>query len=337
MRKKKRFLLWLAVAVFLFMPPGGCSPSAGPGPEAETEGRERVEEKRVQAVTTIFPLGDILQQIGGEKAEVTVLLPQGSSPHTFEPTVDQARAVSEAELIVFVGGGLDDWAVKMDAPSPRETRVIELMEELEEFLMDYRAVELEGEEGEHDRHAHEETEGADHHHHGPHDPHVWMDPLLVRDGIAPLLTAELKRILPEAGDYFEENLQEFKEELTALHREIKNEVEGFAQTRFISYHSAWGYFAARYGLEEIASIEEFPGKEPSARWLAALVDLAEEHQIDVIFAEPQLSKRAAEVISEEINGEVLVLDPLGGEGLEGRDSYLELLRYNTAIFRKALK
>jgi ABC-type Zn uptake system ZnuABC Zn-binding protein ZnuA len=84
-------------------------------------------------------------------------------------------------------------------------------------------------------------------------------------------------------------------------------------------------------------VEEFPGKEPSAKWLEELVKLADLHNIRVIFAEPQLGNRVAEVIASEIGGKVLLLDPLGGEGVPGRESYLELIRYNAEIFRQALQ
>ena len=110
----------------------------------------------------------------------------------------------------------------------------------------------------------------------------------------------------------------------------------FSKKQYISYHSAWNYFARRYGLEEVAAVEPFPGKEPSARWLTQLVRLAEEHQIDILLAEPQLSPKVAEIIAAEIKGRVLILDPLGGKGVPGRECYTDLIRYNMEIFREAL-
>lgn len=330
----------LIAAFLLFFLSAGCSPTTDPAGEAEQGEKEGSEEKVVQVVTTLFPLGDIVSQIGGEKVEVTVLLPRGSSPHTFEPTAEQARKLSEADLIVFVGGGLDNWAMKVETSPDADGRAVELTDKLEKYLIDYQSVKLEEEHGKREAHANEDGKEAhdEHHHqHGPHDPHIWMDPVLVRDQISPLIAEKLSSVLPGAEDYFEENLEAFKTELTDLHRDIETTVERFARSRFISYHSAWRYFAERYGLQEVASVEEFPGKEPSARWIKELVDLAETYEIEVIFAEPQLSPRAAEVIAGEINGEVLVLDPLGGEGIEGRDSYITLLRYNTGIFEKALR
>jgi len=165
---------------------------------------------------------------------------------------------------------------------------------------------------------------------------VWTDPLLVKEVIAPRLAEILRSLAPENGRLIGDNLKKFQHELQVLHEEIAAAVENFSDRRFIAYHSAWNYFASRYGLEVLAVVEDFPGKEPSARWLAELVDLAREHRVKVIFAEPQLSSKVASVLAAEFDGEVLVLDPLGGKGAAGRESYLQLMRYNAAIFKEGL-
>jgi len=169
------------------------------------------------------------------------------------------------------------------------------------------------------------------------DPHIWLDPLLVKDLIAPFIAAELKSVCPKKSVFIDGNLASFQQELEILHEEIAALTASFSGKRFISYHSAWGYFADRYGLEEVATLEEFPGKEPSAKWLSELISLADLHDIQVIFAEVQLGTKAAETIATEIGGEVLLLDPLGGESLPGREDYCRLMRYNAAIFQKALQ
>ncbi len=309
--------------------------------------------QRVKVVTTVFPLADIIRHIGGQGVEVTTLLAAGASPHTYEPTVEQAKAVAGADLVIFIGGGLDNWAVKLAEGAP-QVRLLEIMERLEHLLLDYNLLHLahaDKDHHEHDHdHAHDHAHDHDHdhdhedegdgdhhhHHHGPHDPHFWLDPLLVKEVIAPLIAGELQSVNKQWESIFQENLARFQDELDELHEEIAAQVATFRQKRFISYHSAWNYFAHRYGLEEVAAVEEFPGKEPSARWMAELVKLAAQHDIKVLFAEPQLGGNTAAVIAREMGGEVLLLDPLGGEGIPGRDDYFALLRYNTKILSQAL-
>ena len=82
-------------------------------------------------------------------------------------------------------------------------------------------------------------------------------------------------------------------------------------------------------------ISGFPGQEPSAAWISDLVDLCRRNSLKVVAAEPQLSTALAETIAQETGGTVVLLDPLGGEGVPQRDSYLDLMRYNTAVLRDA--
>lgn len=332
----------------------GCSPGT---PKKELQAP--AEKEAVKVVATIFPLADIARQIGGKHAKVTALLTPGASPHTYEPTVEQAKAVADADLLIFVGAGLDDWAAKL-ASSADHLLLLEVTAHLKgELLKHDPALQQELSEnrnfstGGHDEfgrhHEHQENEEDEekwspseehrhyHHHHGEIDPHIWLDPVLVKDSIAPLISMKLKEIYPQKADFFEENLRSFQQKLSALDEEIRELTASFTQRRFISLHSAWNYFARRYNLEEAASIMEFPGKEPSAKWVAELVELAEREDIRVVFAEPQLGSKAAEIIAGEIGGKVLLLDPLGGEGLPGRESYLELMRYNVKILQEALK
>jgi zinc transport system substrate-binding protein len=158
----------MTIAIILILLTAGCfSPPGQRGPEGETKNRATEglpSEKIVRVVATIFPLADIIKQIGGEAVEVATLLTPGSSPHTFEPTVEQARAVSEADLMVFVGGGLDNWAVKLGTAGEK-TVLLEIMALL----------------------AKEEDSDAAF----TDNPHIWVDPVLVKERIAPLICRAL--------------------------------------------------------------------------------------------------------------------------------------------------
>jgi zinc transport system substrate-binding protein len=327
----------IALVLLLFLL-GGCSSFVEEGVGIDGAGdlaggeeqAEPLKTKPLKIVTTIFPLESILEEIGGDLVEVISLLPAGTTPHTYEPTVKHVKAVADADLIVFVGGGLDNWALGLTSAAENGS-VLEIMgsmQEMQEMVPGDRNQNDPSLEG-------EETEVLAGH--NLQDPHFWLDPVLVKDKVAPLLAERLSRLKPEQENYFAGNLKTFQAALEELDEEIRATVAGFSQTGFISYHSAWNYFAGRYRLQEIAAVEESPGKEPSGKWLAELVKLSEDHKINVIFAEPQLNSKAAEVMAKEINGRVFFLDPLGGKGLSGRESYLELMRYNTKIFEEALR
>ncbi len=290
--------------------------------------------ERIRVVATIFPLSDIIRQIGGDRVEVVTLLGPGSSPHTYEPTVEQAIQVAGADMVIHIGGGLDDWAVRLAVAE--STTIVTIMDYLGHHTLASPVCHHDGETTDHE----ECDDNPDHDHdhdHGPHDPHVWLDPVLVGEIMVPVITRELLAADPQGESEYEANREHFQSRLQDLDQEIRSRVASFSRTGFISYHSAFGYFAHRYGLQEVATVEEFAGKEPSARWLAQLVDLAQEHRVDIIFAEPQLSQRAADIIAAEIGGRVLVLDPLGGGDLQGRSSYIELMLFNLGALEEALR
>lgn len=305
-------------------------------------------------VTTLFPYADMVRQIGGDAVSVSYLLPAGASPHTFEPRPSQIREAAKARLIIINGAGLDEWALKLAAAANPDASLVVLADGV--TLRPYRnnlvtgfGEQAPGEEenrepGDHDQQGpvHRDHGHQGHAHHdagstGSVDPHFWLDPLIVRDEIAPQIAAALSRLAPEHTEAFQSNLARYQAQLSALDEEIRAAVSSFSQRRFISYHSAWGYFAHRYGLTEAATVAGFPGQEPSPRWLAQLVQLTRQLGVRVVFAEPQLSPRAAQAIAAEIGGQVVIMDPLGGDSLEGRDTYVNLLRFNLEALRQALR
>lgn len=277
----------------------------------------------IKAVATIFPLADLVRQIGGNRVKVMTLLTSGMSEHTFEPTPAQIRQVAEVALYVRVGAGMDSWGDKLLAAAKRPpvivtaTQGITLLSVAEQDLMP-------------------EAGGRAHQHEGD-DPHVWLDPILVRDYIVPKITAALVSLRPGDAGFFKANGLRFANELTSLDREMRGRIKSLSRHDFIALHGAWHYLGKRYGLRQIAAVEPFPGKEPSAKYIAALVTMARKRGVVTIFAEPQLSAKTANVLASELKGQVLLLDPLGGETMPGRNSYPALMRYNLSVIFRGMK
>ena len=112
--------------------------------------------------------------------------------------------------------------------------------------------------------------------------------------------------------------------------------QGWRLRDYVSFHPAFTYFARRYGLNEVGVIEVAPGREPTPRHLQDLVAAIRRYGIKVVFAEPQLNPRVAEVIAQEAGVKVLMLDPMGGRPPYGSD-YLKLMRHNLAALDEALR
>ncbi len=267
----------------------------------------------VRVVATIFPVADMVRQVGKDAVDVVTLLPAGASPHTFEPTPAQIRAVADAAVFVEVGAGLDGWAATLRAAHSGPMTVITLT----------AGVPLLGAVGDHGN-----RQGG--------DPHVWLDPVLVRDHLVPAIVSGLGQADASRAQAYRAAAADFQAALTQLDTEIRTTLAPAVQRNYIAFHGAWRYFSQRYDLHEVAVVENFPGKEPSAQEIAAIIDRARKVHVRALLLEPQFSPRAAEQIAQEIGAQLVTADPLGGPDLPGRGHYLDLMRYNLGAFAKAL-
>ncbi|MGM0651374.1 MAG: metal ABC transporter substrate-binding protein [Bacillota bacterium] len=317
-------LLVVFILLMMLMVSGCADMQADNDMSIENNANDQV----INVVTTIYPLADIVKELGGERVNVSYLLPAGASPHTYEPTVEQAREVERAHLFVHIGAGLDDWAADLARAAEPGPELLDLSEEVNLIeAPGYRSVNSDDHEDYHD---------GDHDH-GPDDPHYWLDPIIIRNDVCPVISGHFVSIDQEGRDYYDKKLNSYQDELTALHDEIEAAVSGFSHQGFISFHSAWQYFAQRYGLEEVAVVAQFPGQEPSAGWLAELVGIIRAENIGAILTEPQFPSDLAERIAEESGVDVVIIDPLGGEDVKGRESYLKMMRFNLAAFERTMR
>jgi len=242
---------------------------------------------------------------------VLVLASSGCTP--LDATPRQVRAVTHAVGYITVGGGLDGWLAEFEAGAARLT------------LTDGM-----------------ELRDADHEHPGEHageasgDPHVWLDPIMVRDELLPRIETFLAELFPQEADGFAARSAMLADTLTRLDQEIRAVLRSTPRRSFVATHDAWSYFAAQYGLQPLGSIYERPGHEPSVRGMASLVRAARAAGVDVILAEPQLAQSGAKALAMEMGASVRIVDPIGGPGLTGRESYTEMMRSNAREFARAL-
>lgn len=294
-----------------------CALAALPG---GTACGPEINSGRPVVVATIFPLADFVRNVAGDAVDVVTLLPAGASPHTYEPTPGDLKALAGAMLLVVNGAGLDFWVEDLRSAAGGSLPVLDTSAALaEDGLL------LSGDEHEHEGKA----DG------GGVNPHYWLDPVLAQRQVEEIAAA-LAAADPDHRDLYLDRAAAYIGDLRSLDGEIGRETQSFSQREFITFHPAWAYFAGRYGLVEAAVIEEAPGKEPSVEYIMNVVDVARAHDVRAIFAEPQFSTKAAESIAAESGAKVLLLDPIGGPGLEGRDSYLDLMRYNVGQMKGAM-
>jgi ABC-type Zn uptake system ZnuABC Zn-binding protein ZnuA len=303
---------------------------------------------QLRVVVSIEPYREAVERLVGDLGTVDVLLPPGASPHAFDPTPRDVVRLSDADLVV-INGVADDWTLELvdalgaDAPPVFVALDVFADDELLEGGAhdhdhgDEEHHDEEHHEGEpHDEEHHDEEhrEGEhdhDHDHAGP-NPHVWLDPVFM-SRIVEALADEIAALDARRADEVRAAAEAYRAELEALDAELATMLAPFEGQPFVPFHDAWPYFAERYRLDLILEVEPFPGREPSARYLAEAVTTLRDVGARAIFTETQLDDRPARVLADEAGVGLGVLDPLGG--VAGREGYLALQRYNAAAIVEA--
>jgi ABC-type Zn uptake system ZnuABC Zn-binding protein ZnuA len=257
---------------------------------------------------SILPLADFAREVGGAGVAVQALVPPGASPHTYEPTPSQLRLLSRARLLVLNGVGLEFWADKTIAATQNPDLVV---------VRTAAGLPLLGGDA-------DEPGG---------NPHVWLSPRGAMHQVEAIRDA-LVRVDPAGAAAYRTNAERYLTRLRALDGEIRAAVAGFRTHSFIAFHAAWAYFARDYGLVQAAVIERSPGREPSPAEVAAVIRTAKAIGAKAIFAEPEFSPKAAQVIAAESGAKVLLLYDLGRPPSYG---YIETMRYDLAQMREALR
>ncbi|MGG1657925.1 metal ABC transporter substrate-binding protein [Brevibacillus sp. NRS-1366] len=296
----------------------------------QTDGQTAAKPK---VYTTIYPLEYAAKRIGGEHVDVTNLVPPGVEPHDYEPTGKDMVALAGADIFAFNGSGLELWVDKAVANLDKnKTVVVNATEGLD--LLHAAAHEHE-EEGKTDEHAEEAHE----HDHGEFDPHVWLDPTKLKAQAEKMKNTLVQKDQAHAADY-EKNFQQLTSDLDQLDKEFKEMIAQTTKKEFMVSHSAFGYLANRYGLEQVAISGVNPADEPSPAQLKNLVEHVKEHHITYVLFETLVSPKVAEVIAKEAGVKTATLNPLEGltqdDVKAGRD-YLTIMRDNLETLRAALK
>jgi len=284
----------------------------------------------IPVFVSIAPQKYFVQQIAKDRVDVGVMVPAGASPATYEPKPRQIAALSSARLYFAIGVPFEAaWLDKIQAANPG-MQIVHTEAGIEKYPM---AGHHHGEEeGRHlkDEHLHESDAHAhkdDHHGHGVLDPHIWLSPPLVKIQAAAIRKA-LQDIDPAHQDNYEVNHRQFAAALDALDAELRASFADKQGQAFMVFHPAWGYFARTYGLQQVPI--EIEGKEPKPAQLKELIEQAREHDLRVLFVQPQFSTRSAEMIARAIDGRVVVADPLA-------QNWMVNLREVAEKFRSAAK
>ena len=289
----------------------GCSAPAGD------------DDSATSIVVGAYPFEFVATRVAGDHATVTNLLAPGSDGHDLELSPQQVAAVSNADLVLYQSGyqaALDE-AVEQQSPA----NVLD--------TASFLTLRTAAEDDDHDADDADADHDADEH--GSYDPHVWLDPTNVAE-IADHTAELLSQLQPENADAFTANAHQLRSELTTLDADFASGLANCRTNTFITSHTAFGYLAARYELEQVGISGLSPEEEPSPARIAQVQQIATERGVTTIFYETAVSPKVSQAIASDLGLATDVLDPIETLSSDSRGSdYIEVMNSNLDSLRKA--
>ncbi|MDC8453330.1 MAG: zinc ABC transporter substrate-binding protein [Candidatus Nitrosotalea sp.] len=256
-------------------------------------------------LVTFYPIYQFTKAVGGDKVDVSVIIPSGVEPHDWEPTIQDIENLKKANMIIVNGAGLEPWIPKLVSENPNMV-IVDSSKNIQLLKHDNNMT----------------------------DPHIWLDPILVKIQVQNIADGLIK-IDPKNADYYQHNANQYKEKLDSLDNEIKTDLANCNKKDFLSFHDAFSYFSKEYGLNQNTIVGGLnPEAEPTAQTLEEMTQKAENLGIHVVFTEEAVNPQISKVIADEIHGKVLVLSPL--EVTNIHDDYIEKMQNNLSNLKEAL-
>lgn len=257
---------------------------------------------KIGVVVSIGPEVEWVKAVGGDKVDVTSMVPSTADPHTFEPLPNQLSQVSKAKMYVEVGSSIEfenNYMDKIRSANP-DMLVVNASQGIQ--LIPNTA----------------ENES------NTMDPHVWTDPKNAKIMVNNIYQG-LVQVDPADKDYFQKNRDQYLQQLDELDKNTTELLKG-KQKPILIYHPAFGYYAKDYNLTMIGAM--INDEEPSPQRIAMMVDTAKQNNITIVYSEPQYDPKFMQSIASQIGGQVLMVSDLD-------EHYLENMKNVAIAFSKS--
>ncbi len=320
------------------------------------------DDGRPTVVVTTNILGDVVENLVGDEANVVTIMPVGADPHDFQPSAAQVALIVDADVLIVNGGGFEEGLLDVITSVEDDTAVFEALDAVAalEFDEDGPSHDEHGDEEEHeDEHGDDdEHDGEDHgdeeehedehedeHGHGGEDPHFFTDPVrmaLAADAMIEFLVESLGTVDGVDTAKLRANGQAYIDQLDALDAEVKETLAAIpaADRVLVTNHEVFSYFADRYEFEVVGTVIPTGATTDgvSAEALAELAEVIEHEGVSAIFADTSSSDELAQTLAAEV-GDVQVVElfseSLGEPGAAGAN-YIDMVRINSQRIAAAL-
>ncbi|MEY3471174.1 MAG: hypothetical protein RLZZ223_524 [Candidatus Parcubacteria bacterium] len=274
-------------------------------------------------VTTLFPFYDISKQLLLDNAEVSLLVPPGVEPHSFEPTPQDIVKIQEADIFIYTGDAMEPWVKDIVATIPESVKLINASEGI-------NLIHSQDDHSHEDEHGHE-NEKKDNQAKSDLDPHFWLD---FNNSI--IATNTISKAISELNIIDNNNLKQnttsLIQDIEQLDDDYKNTLSQCSNKTILQAgHRTFEYLATKYNLEYITTEELSPNSETSAQDMAKLIQEVRRTQAKAIFSEELIEPRIANTISTETGVPVLQLNGahnVSSEQLISEISFVDIMRKN---------
>ena len=257
---------------------------------------------KIGVVVSIAPEVEFVKAVGGDKVDVTLMVPPTADVHTYEPLPNQLSKVAGAQMYVMVGSGVEfenNYLDKIRSTNP-SMLVVNASQGIQLILSS------------------EEDEG------GMMDSHVWTSPRNAKIMVENIYKG-LVEVDPDNMNYYKENRDEYLAKLDELDSKTTELLKDKTKPILI-FHPAFGYYARDYNLTMISVMVN--DEEPSPQRIAMMVDTALENNITVVYLQPQYDSKYMDSIAAQIGGQVLLVSDLD-------ENYLENMHDVAVAFSKS--
>jgi ABC-type Zn uptake system ZnuABC Zn-binding protein ZnuA len=310
----KKILLYICVLMLVSVGLGACA-------------NQNIPQTGIKVVATTTIVGDIVRQVGGDKISLTVLLPIGADPHTYEPRPQDVSAIDNAQVIFLNGLGLEH-SLEQVITTNAKNSVIPLSNGVD--VLQFSKGSGESPIG--------STQDSTH---ASGDPHMWMDPNNVIIWVENI-RSELSRIDPINAVTYQTNADAYASELRALDDWIKAQVSSLpaGQRKLVTDHLTLGYFARAYGFDQIGLIiaSLSSNASPTAQEVATLESIIQREKVQAIFVDASVNSALADQISTDTGVKIVrIYSGSLGEAQGGAEDYLNFMRFNVNAIVNGLK
>jgi zinc transport system substrate-binding protein len=263
----------------------GC----GPAPQKEPS------DGRVPVIVGIPPLKYLVEQIGGDRVKVDVLVQPGQDPHTFDPSPRQIVAIGRATLFFKIDMPFEAVVLQKVSEGNKRLTVVDVANGIAKLPLAGPSCKNGGHDG-HMEHRDDQL-----------DPHVWLSPPLLKTMAANVATALCQADPAHANDY-RRNLASLNRRLDTLHQQVGQKLASYRGRAFYVFHPGFAYFAQAYGLKEESV--QVGGQEPSTKELFGLIEKARAEGVKTVFVQPEFDPQSVKSVADSLGGQVVQINGL---------------------------